>query len=133
MTKEIKVFVSLGDTHVSITNDKHQNNGQVTVANGILNQDELAMVGIISSLVRQLTIGNPLCYVFKPEEEIEVHRLVMCEWMINGGLRIKPGTATRKYQHAETQEEALKRERSFTCEYSLAIMLPKKREKKVTP
>lgn len=127
--RSIKVFVTIGAAHCSISNDVYENNGAVQISgNSTITQDEFAMLGVISSMVRQLTSGNPLCYTFKPEEEVDIHRLVMCEWLINGTLRIKPGVAARRYQHAETEEEALQRGRSFTCEYSLALRLPQKRK-----
>lgn len=129
----IKTFVTIGDVHCSIESDVAGNNGQVTIHGGAITQDEMAMLGIISSMMRTIMSGNPLCFVFKPEQEVDIHRLVTCEWLGNGVLRIKEGKPHRKYQHAETQEQAVSREKSFTCPYSLALVLPKKRPSKQPP
>lgn len=130
MRNPIKVFISVGDAHISIESDPDGNNGQVQLSGGIVSQDIFAMAGIISSMMRIIMSGKPLCFVFRPEQEVDLTRLVMCEWLLSGTLRIKPGVAARRYQHAETAEQALVRTRAFTCEYALALRLPAKRESK---
>lgn len=128
MSKFVQVNISIGKASISLQTDTVNNNGPVSIFGADdLTQDELSFVAAISGMVRALASGHPISYVFQPEKECDMNRLVSCEWMSSGTLRIKPGTVTRMYEHAETQEEAVSRARSFTCKFGLAIRLPKKR------
>lgn len=131
MSKFVQVTVSIGKTTVSLQTDTVNNNGPVSIYGADeLTQDELAFIAAISGMIRALASEHPISYVFRPEQECDMERMVSCEWLSSGTLRIKPGTVHRPYQHAETRDEAVSRLRSFTCKYGLAIRLPNKRHLK---
>ena len=91
---------------------------------------ELAVLAVITETIRAWSAGVPIDRHFNPtKSSAEDLVLVLCLWERSGKLIVKEEVPERKYQHADTVDEAVQRKRSFTCYRSLVSQLPSRREK----
>lgn len=103
------------------------------VFNGEVTSDQMAALAMINEILRRLRSGRLIQYDFDPLSLDNEERLVHCEWLPSGNLKMhknKDGSLevpTRKWHHAWTQAEAMSRPRGFTCLLSLAQTLPRRR------
>lgn len=95
-----------------------------------MTSEELAAAAIISEMLTRLRSGKFVRYDFNAQSFEDETRLVKCEWLRSGNLKIH-GPADKQYDHAENKEQALSKHRTFTCSVALSKLIPKKREIRV--
>lgn len=103
------------------------------IINGELTSDQMAGIAMINEILRRLRSGRLVQYDFDPIMLDNEERLVHCEWLKSGNLKIHKNNdgsleiPTRRWNHAWTRAEAMSRARGFTCTLSLLQMLPRRR------
>ena len=108
-------------------------NDQIEVAVGrgkTMSADEFAAAAIISEVLTRLRGGKFVSYDFNAKSFEDEARLVKCEWLKSGNLKIH-GPTEKQHDHADTVEEAMHKHRTFTCSVSVSRLIPKKRVVKI--
>lgn len=99
---------------------------------GSLTADEHAASHFIVELVRCLTTGRSIEHSFNPlltpEKIKEQEQLVKCRWSKSGKL-LMLGEASKHWKHATSPDEAILKQRVFTCTRSTFNLTPKRRVK----
>lgn len=97
---------------------------EISVRSGqALTLDELAAIAAITETIRMLRSGKFVHYEFNPTNLADENKLVKCEWLRSGNLKIH-GNTDKLYRYVETYEEAMLEQRTFTCRRSLLAKLP---------
>lgn len=99
-----------------------------------LTANQLAAVHVIQKTLEQLSYGSPIDRYFNPTLHVDANkRLVKCKWRRSGKLVLLENESTpgslKRYQHAETPDEAITRRGVFTCTQLTYSLLPKQRVK----
>lgn len=102
-------------------------NGIVYPSNCLLSPSENNGVALIAEILRRLRCGKSLEVEMPRSIMIAVDKLVMCEWLDSGTLKVHADEPNRKWMHCDTEVEAIAAKRSFTCYESLSRTLPSKR------
>lgn len=94
---------------------------------GDVSANELAGLHGILEIIQCLSTGKEIGPHFNPtENHAEEDQVIKCMWDRSGNLRIV-GPTDRFHQHAETVDDALKRNRVFTTTRRISKKLPLKR------
>lgn len=98
---------------------------------GEADSNEHAAIHCIVEVIRCLALQQNIGHYFNPaiphtDTGEEVQEYVKCQWTRSGKL-FCAGPADKRFMHADNLEEALARNRTFTCTRRLYDMLPKKR------
>jgi len=119
-----------GIKNIIINADK---NGKVKIGRTeSLSDQDLALIFIITQGIRCYSRGIEIENYFDPyhkTKEVLHDPLYKCEWMESGKLKLRNENYNKKFKHANTPEEALKRHRIFTCNKSVYDLTPKTRIK----
>lgn len=102
-------------------------NGVIYPANVTLSPSEHNGVALISEVLRRLRSDRPIEIDMPPTIMVAIDKLVMCEWLDSGTLKVHDKEPDRKWKHCDNEVQALAAQRSFTCNESLSKALPKKR------
>jgi len=123
--KNYEFTFTVGDTYVQV--QCQHGKDPVLRQNGTLTMDETAAVHCFMQTLRCLSAGVSLQAYFNPtihEEDDLV--LVKCQWSRGGRLKMI-GDADKHFMHAESVEQAMKRNRVFTCTRRVYKECPKTR------
>lgn len=130
-SKDIEANLNIGPTFVQFD----VFGGAKVSGHGSLTGDELAGLAMINEILRRLRTGKLLTYDFDPIALTNDQEIVLCEWLKSGNLKINTTAdgnyyhPPRRWQHADTIEDATTRDRSFSCTLALAMLLPKRRSR----
>lgn len=93
-----------------------------------LSPNEVTAVSIFSETLRCLSQGKPLDLHFKPlENPADRTTIYLCKWLKSGRLQVKSENYGKRYQHADSVDEALIRKRTFTCSRATFCQIPPRR------
>jgi hypothetical protein len=101
---------------------------------GPVTADQHAALHLIAEIARALLMGQRIDHLFVPRslQKIYINNsgpseiFLRCQWMKSGKL-IMLKECNKRWQHAETVDEAILRKRVFTCTRELYEILPKRR------
>lgn len=125
MSSQLTCNLTIGESFVQITTPRMGQ--QLTVKqHGELSDNEYAAANAIVEVMRALNVGQNINRYFNPAK-IGNSKMVKCRWSRHGHLKLIDEKPDKKYQHATTIEEAINRNRTFTCDITLYEELPKKR------
>lgn len=100
-------------------------------SNGILTTNEAAAVNAIMQVLRCLSLNRFIDQAFNPTVSDEDRaEMVKCRWERSGKLACI-GLATKTFMHANSVEEAMQRNRIFTCTRAVYNQTPKRRQGKI--
>jgi len=101
----------------------------VVDCSSILTIEQHAAVACVTEVARCLLAGKEINRYFNPTVDHEAEDVtVRCQWQRSGKLWMS-GETTKRYMHASTVEEAMKRRRVFTCPKKVYESCPKRRQK----
>lgn len=121
--------LTIGDKFVFIK-PSADGTGCVVQMDGQFTDEEVAAVNIISRTIACLRDDTMLGPYFNPTlNEVDDSRLMKVEWLRSGKLVLRTVAPGKRFRHAYTVEEAMQRDRVFTCERRLYRVLPKRRRK----
>lgn len=124
---KIECTLSLGE-HIFVAITANSLTGsQAIKVSGELTSDQLAGVNIIQEVIRCWNTDRPVDRYFNPVQEGHDLDLVKLEWTRAGTLVVRSKNAPTKFQHANTVEEALQRNRVFTVYNFMLHRIPTKR------
>jgi len=101
---------------------------EIQVPDSFLTPAELATVAVINEAIERLKDGRLVRYDFDYHSFENMKELYKCEWLRSGNLKIH-GPTDKEYLHCEKIVDAMRAHRTFTCPHSLAIALPKTRNR----
>ena len=121
--------LTIKDKFVFIRPNK-DGSGCVVQMDGRFTDEELAAINVISRTIACLCDDTQLGPYFNPTlSEAYDSQTVKVEWLRSGRLVLRSVAPDKRFRHANTVEEAVLRERVFTCERRLYRVLPKRRRK----
>lgn len=128
---KIECNLWLGETLSTGVMVKCEVGGEPTVdQQGSLTADEHAASHFLVEIVRCLSLGKSIDHTFSPlltpDKVKEQETLVKCRWSKSGKL-LMFGETTKHWKHAVNVEEAVVRNRVFTCTRSVFNATPKRR------
>lgn len=125
MNQKYEFTLSVGDTYVQVMCDEGKD--PVVRQTGILNADEVAALNCMVQTLRCLSGGINIHHYFNPTIKTEEDfAIVKCQWTRHGKLKLV-GDVEKQFLHAASVEEALKRNRVFTCTRRVYMECPKSR------
>lgn len=106
----------------------------IEVRAGELSATEHAALNFVVEIARCLLIGKSIDHTFNPTKTLEriqeEEQLVRCRWLKSGKL-IMMNECSKRWKHAATIEEAISRQRVFTCTRNVYDSMPKRRPRKL--
>lgn len=114
------------DIFIKITADDVTCNQQIKVS-GELSSDQLSGLNVIQEVIRCWNINRPIDRYFNPVQEGNDLDIVKLEWTRAGTLLVREKNAPTRFQHADTVEEALERNRVFTVYRFMLHRIPTRR------
>ena len=126
-----RVSVNFGDNKVAVIEmDKSMVSSRLLgSANENMTSNELFLLSFIQRAMEIDLKGESIPYNLNPRKEQNQFDIIKCQWTEAGYLRIYDQSPDKKFRHAETVEQAMKRNRNFTCTRSLYECLPTRRIK----
>ncbi len=125
--KKIECNLTIGNDFIFI---KSKPSGEclIQMSGQQFTAQELAAANVIAQTLRCLQTGRPIDHYFNPTvNDSDEQKIVKCEWLRSGKLTVRDMNASKRHKHADTVEQALERQRVFTCMFPLFRKLPRRR------